>query len=209
MPFAVLSTGQLFCRLLQLGFVWCFSYNYTGIIGLGGENYRDKASLSYQGYILSSWHYHCGCWPWSPGWGRVSQVLYCKAGSSFYELLPFSLEEYKAVWTDAFVFFPMMSERCSMNINDLVILLEAELTFSSIWFDSHFCLFEASLWENTFGVWVYAPVTTNFISFYTISSLQEMAMSSICRHHIIVSSFIPPVSPAHSVCARQEASWPS
>ena len=42
----------------------------------------------------------------------------------------FSLGEYKADWTDAFVFFPTMSARCFLNINDPIILLETELTFS-------------------------------------------------------------------------------
>lgn len=46
----------------------------------------------------------------------------CKAWNIFYEPFPFSLGEYKAVWTGAFVFFPMMSARCSLNINDPIIL---------------------------------------------------------------------------------------
>ena len=48
----------------------------------------------------------------------------------FYESFAFSLGEYKTDWTDAFVFFPTMSARYFLNINDAVILLETELTFS-------------------------------------------------------------------------------
>lgn len=66
----------------------------------------------------------------------------------FYESFAFSLGEYKAVWTDAFVFFPMMSARCFLTINDPVILLETELTFFiPLNFDS--CCLE-KVFEKTF-----------------------------------------------------------
>lgn len=74
----------------------------------------------------------------------------------FISLFLLVLGGYKPVGT-AFVFFPMMSTRCSLNINDPVILLEVELTFSF--------LFGEGLRENIFGVWVCVPVLADFLPF--------------------------------------------
>lgn len=53
----------------QMGLLWAFSYDQTGVLSFGVENHRGKmffSSTSYQGSRLSTWH-HCWCSSWSPG----------------------------------------------------------------------------------------------------------------------------------------------
>lgn len=83
----------------KLGWVWCFSYDYTGLFDF--EEGEPGSG------VLFSWHhtqgtycrrtYPCCCWPLSPGLGSVCQVL----PNEFTPLPPFP---YCALWKEVTAF---------------------------------------------------------------------------------------------------------
>lgn len=46
------------CNVSQIGFVWCFSYDQSGVMGFGEEDHWDEALSSShysRGYMISPW----------------------------------------------------------------------------------------------------------------------------------------------------------